>query len=280
MAGKRILILGYGNPGRGDDGLGPAAVEKLESLALPGVTLDADYQLNIEDAAVMAEHDVVLFIDAGVDVRPPFTLRRVSSAPAIEFTSHSVSAESLLAICEDNFSASPEAWMMGIRGYDFEFDESLSPEARENLDKAVEFIPSLVKRWKEQNMESTNSSKKTVLIIDDDADIRSSIRLVLEAEGYAVGEASTGEEGLKVAERIEPDAVIVDLMMETVDSGAVLAKKLKDLGSTGPIWMLSSAGDSVSYNLDPRELGLSGIFQKPVDPKTLLSTLKAKLGAP
>jgi DNA-binding response OmpR family regulator len=119
--------------------------------------------------------------------------------------------------------------------------------------------------------------KKTILTIDDDPDIRAAIRMVLESEGFSVGEAANGEEGLKIAERIQPDAVIVDLMMENVDSGSVVAKKLKDSGYQGPMYMLSSAGDAVRYNLDSRELGLAGIFQKPIDPQLLVSTLKTAL---
>ena len=53
---KRILVLGYGNPGRQDDGLGPAVAAGIDSLGWPGVsTLDA-YQLNIEDAIDVAAH--------------------------------------------------------------------------------------------------------------------------------------------------------------------------------------------------------------------------------
>ncbi len=123
----------------------------------------------------------------------------------------------------------------------------------------------------------SGSQKKTVLTIDDDPDIRAALRMVLEAEGFMVGEAASGEEGVKIAQRINPDAVIVDLMMETVDAGAVAAQKMKDAGYAGPIYLLSSAGDTVRYNLDARDLGLAGIFQKPIDPKTLVSTIKAKL---
>ncbi len=126
-------------------------------------------------------------------------------------------------------------------------------------------------------MNTGNMQKKTILTIDDDPDIRAALRLTLEAEGFTVGAAGTGEEGLKLVDRIEPDAVIVDLMMEDVDSGTVLAEKLKDKGYQGPVYMLSSAGDAVRYNLDSRELGLAGIFQKPIDPKILVMTLKAKL---
>ncbi len=103
--------------------------------------------------------------------------------------------------------------------------------------------------------------------------------MVLETEGYSVGEAANGEEGLKAVERVKPNVVIVDLMMEEVDSGATVAKTLKESGYKGLIYMLSSAGDTVRYNLDARELGLAGIFQKPIDPKTLITTLATKLKA-
>ena len=120
--------------------------------------------------------------------------------------------------------------------------------------------------------------KKTILIIDDDPDSRSVVRIILEGEGYSVGEASSGEEGLKVAQNINPDAIIVDLMMEAVDTGIQVAKKLKEDEFEGPVWMLSAAGDTVQYNVDQRELGLVGIFQKPLDPITLIKTIKSRIG--
>jgi DNA-binding response OmpR family regulator len=121
------------------------------------------------------------------------------------------------------------------------------------------------------------NEEKTILIIDDDPDIRSSMRLVLETAGFSVGEAGTGGEGLKIAEKINPDAVIVDLMMETVDAGSNVSSQLKEKGYKGPIYLLSSAGDTVRYNIDAKELGLAGIFQKPINNEVLISTLKRRL---
>jgi hydrogenase maturation protease len=273
-AGRRILVLGYGNPGRGDDGLGPELARRLEDAAPAGVSTDSDYQLNIEDAVDLARHDIVLFADADVEGVEPFYFRRVSAASEIAFTSHSVSPASILAICEDDFGASPAAWLLGIRGYDFDFEEGLSAKAAENLEKALEFVHSLIRVWKEPLMDA----KKTILTIDDDADIRAALRVVLEGAGYAVGEAINAEEGLKAVERSKPDAIIVDLMMESIDSGSQLAQQLRESGFAGPVYMLSSAGDTVRYNLDTQEMGLAGIFQKPIDPKVLLTTLNAKLG--
>ena len=118
---------------------------------------------------------------------------------------------------------------------------------------------------------------KTILIIDDDADIRATLRLVLETAGFSVGEAATGEEGIKTANEVNPDAIIVDLMMETVDAGSRVSAQLKESGYSGPIYMLSSAGDTVRYNIDAREMGLAGIFQKPINNTSLISTLKRRL---
>ena len=83
---------------------------------------------------------------------------------------------------------------------------------------------------------------------------------------------------MKTARKIKPDVILLDLMMETVDAGSKVSTRLKEGGYTAPIFLLSSVGDAVRYNIDAQELGLAGIFQKPIDHKTLLSTLKAELG--
>lgn len=118
---------------------------------------------------------------------------------------------------------------------------------------------------------------KTILIVDDDPDVRGTIRIILESAGFAVGEAADGQAGLKVAQRVKPDAVLLDLMMETVDAGSKLSALLKESGFDGPIYLLSAAGDTVRYNVGTKEMGLAGIFQKPVDPGVLVRTLKTKL---
>ena len=276
-SGKRLLVLGYGNPGRQDDGLGPAFADAVAAWNEPGVSADADYQLNIEDGAALAECDVVLFADASRTGPAPYGFDRVTPAGEVTFTSHSVGPGSVLAICEEHFGPAPEAWVLGIRGYAFEIAEGLTPEAERNLEEALAFVRAWIRTWKETGMDTSSTRKKTILTIDDDPDIRAALRIVLESEGFSVGEASSGEEGLKVAERVQPDAIVVDLMMEAVDSGTTVAKTLQESGFKGPIYMLSSAGDTVRYNLDARDLGLAGIFQKPIDPKTLVTTLKAKL---
>lgn len=119
--------------------------------------------------------------------------------------------------------------------------------------------------------------KYVILCIDDDPDIRDSLKLVLEASGYAFAEASTAEDGLRVYKESNPDLVLVDLMMEEVDAGTSFVKELKLLGTQAPVYMLSSVGDSLSLTTDYAALGLSGVLQKPVAPDVLLRLLGEKL---
>ena len=120
-------------------------------------------------------------------------------------------------------------------------------------------------------------AKPIILCVDDDQDTLDLLRIALESGGYQVVTAPTAEDGLKKFKSEKPDLIIVDLMMEEVDSGTGLVMKLKASGNVAPVFMLSSVGDSLSRNIDAGELGLAGIFQKPIEPRTLLATVKAKL---
>jgi len=141
-APPRVLLIGYGNPGRLDDGLGPALAAAVEELRLPGVTVEADYQLTVEDAAQVAECDVVLFADADQTGPEPFSVRRIRPGRrGVSFSSHSVRPEAVLALAGELFNAEPEAYILGVRGYEFgEFGERLSQRARANLAEAVDYV--------------------------------------------------------------------------------------------------------------------------------------------
>ncbi len=142
MSISSTLVLAWGNPGRRDDGLGPALAEALGELAVAGVEVESNYQLQVEDAAEVARHGRVLFVDADRGGASPFWVRRLEpSVGGIGFTSHSIAPGRLLSLSRDLFGAEPEAWLMGIRGYEFdEFGEGLTPGARANLTAAVGFV--------------------------------------------------------------------------------------------------------------------------------------------
>ncbi len=134
-----LLLIGYGNPGRLDDGLGPAFAAAVEGMGLEGVTVDADYQLTVEHAAAVAGHGLVLFADAAVRGPAPFALYPV--APTDEgagFSTHSVSSGAVMALARDLFGAAPPAWAIGLRGYDFDgFGERLGERASAHLKAAL-----------------------------------------------------------------------------------------------------------------------------------------------
>lgn len=133
----RILVLGYGNPAREDDGLGPMVVAEIERLALPNVAIYDNYQLVVEDAFDIAEADIVWFVDAARSGPEPFEIRALVPASEISLTSHSVTPEVLLALAQRYYGKAPIAYLMGIRGYAFEFAEGLSEQAKGNLQQAL-----------------------------------------------------------------------------------------------------------------------------------------------
>lgn len=120
--------------------------------------------------------------------------------------------------------------------------------------------------------------RHVILCIDDDQDILASLRLVLESAGYVVETAATGTDGRLAAEQLQPDLLIVDLMIESVDSGLTLVAKLREAGVTAPVFFLSSAGDYLYELADVGGLGADGVFQKPIAPDMLLSVIARRLG--
>lgn len=138
---ETVLLLGYGNPGRLDDGLGPALAAQVESLALAGVAVQADYQLSLEDSEAAARHDVVIFADAATSGAEPFSFQRVEPAPCLGFSTHALQPEAVLGFAQQLFGARTDGYTLGIRGYAFnEYGESLTDRGRANLAAAVEFI--------------------------------------------------------------------------------------------------------------------------------------------
>jgi hydrogenase maturation protease len=137
---NRILVYGYGNPGRQDDGLGPAFIELLDADEIPGVVTDCNYQLQIEDAVAVSESDAVIFVDAASSGDEPFTFNEIGPTGETSFTTHSVSPGSLLALCREIYRKKVRAHLLAIRGYEWDFVGELTPGAEKNLDLAHRFF--------------------------------------------------------------------------------------------------------------------------------------------
>jgi hydrogenase maturation protease len=157
---RRGLVLGYGNPGRGDDGLAVRLVEILESHAPEGVDVEAAFQPGIEHAAAVAEHDWVLFVDAAAEGRAPCDVRRVEPLPKATFSTHVVDLGSILAIAVESFGRRTPAWLLAVRGYDFGMGEGLSEGAARNLDASIACARELIGRLQQGEGERDGDNKK------------------------------------------------------------------------------------------------------------------------
>ena len=119
--------------------------------------------------------------------------------------------------------------------------------------------------------------KHVILCIDDENEILESLTIILEANGYLVIDAAGGAEGLALYKKEQPDFVLVDLVMDSIDAGVDFVKELKLLNSTVPCYLLSSLGDNLMSNVDYSELGFAGVLQKPISADLLLKTIKESL---
>lgn len=123
-----LLVLGWGNPARGDDALGPLFVERVAALGLPEVECLSDFQLSPEHTLDLLGRETVLFVDASRTAAPPFECARLDPAPALG-VSHALSPAALLALYQALYGSPPEAYLLGIRAECFDLGAPCSPHA-------------------------------------------------------------------------------------------------------------------------------------------------------
>lgn len=125
-------------------------------------------------------------------------------------------------------------------------------------------------------------ANKDILLVDDDPDIRDSLRIVLEKEGYSVRTAVNGKQALEELERQRPDLMILDIMMATDTEGFDLAFDLRDRPEFEgmPIVLLTSFMDKVReegpdqfQHILGEEWPAKWLYEKPVDTKRLLEKI-------
>src|SRR5947209_11246219 len=113
---------------------------------------------------------------------------------------------------------------------------------------------------------------RTILLVDDDADILSALRTVLERRGYRVVTATDGNAGLAAAEREAPDLVVVDMMMPK-KSGFLVLEKLKARGGGPPIIMIT-ANEGSRHRAYAEMLGANDYIRKPFAMDRLLAGIE------
>lgn len=148
-----ILVIGYGNVLRGDDGVGQQAALAVESWKLPNVQVRAVHQLLPELAEPLSHADLAIFVDAAqafadADRSPgrmyEAALDPADARPPASGMAHTSSPESLLAMAEQLYGARPRAVMLSIPVERFEFGEALSPEALRGLAAVLRRIRALI----------------------------------------------------------------------------------------------------------------------------------------
>ena len=134
----KLLLFGYGNPGRGDDALGPELVERIAQLHLDGIECQNDMQLQVEHVTDLAGCRQVLFIDADMSCTEPLGLSELVAAKDDSYTSHAMNPSALLhAYSQVYGKVAPPAFLLRIRGYDFGLGDPLSGKASANLEAAT-----------------------------------------------------------------------------------------------------------------------------------------------
>jgi hydrogenase maturation protease len=143
MKKGRKLVIGYGNPLRGDDGLGWEIAGRLAaSIADESIAIMAVHQLTPELAEPVSKAEMVIFVDASYEGQPgTWKCDKVEPAPpTADPLGHHFSIAGLLAYARAIYSASPEAFMVSVAAETFECRDALSPSVALALPQIVRYI--------------------------------------------------------------------------------------------------------------------------------------------
>ena len=120
---------------------------------------------------------------------------------------------------------------------------------------------------------------RTVLLLEDNDSVRELLKVLLETEGYAIIEASDGQDGLTKAQELKPDLMILDLMMPGVDGESVL-KTMRRHSKLSKVPVLVVSGKYESLDSLRAQIGHENIFPKPFEPSRMLDRIGELIGYP
>ena len=138
-----LLVIGYGNTLRGDDGVGPRVAEAVAALNLPGVRTLVCQMLTPELADQISQARVAIFVDAAVDAPGKVQLRKLEPNDSSQLMAHAADPRTMLALARDVFGHAPAAWWLTIPAVNLDFCEELSPETQRGFEEALEKIQEL-----------------------------------------------------------------------------------------------------------------------------------------
>lgn len=133
----KTILFAIGNNGRQDDGLGWEFGESLERSGDFGGDFHYRYQLQVEDSELVSRVDKVIFVDAFKGkLSDGYQWKKVEPSADFEFTTHALSPEAVLFLCEKLYDKRPEAHCLLIEGKVWELGCGLSEKAKKNLAEA------------------------------------------------------------------------------------------------------------------------------------------------
>ncbi len=145
---RRTLIVGYGNPLRGDDGIGVYLAEDLKNnfLHTSNVEIITQHQLIPELVEDIQKAERVIFIDANARNKPGeiSVAKIVAEQSKSQSISHSVAPQSLLMMSQTLCGKTPSAWIVSIGGENFDYQEGLSKTLKDQVPEYLAKILNLI----------------------------------------------------------------------------------------------------------------------------------------
>ncbi|NNF35181.1 MAG: hydrogenase maturation protease [Saprospiraceae bacterium] len=136
----KVLLIGIGNDGRSDDGLGWAFAEEVESR-YPDIEVVYRYQLQIEDAELITHYNRVFFVDSTLDhIRDGYKLEKLTPDYSVSYTSHAITPEVILGLASHIYDRIPQAYVIAITGIDWELKQELSKQGSQHLSSALKGV--------------------------------------------------------------------------------------------------------------------------------------------
>jgi hydrogenase maturation protease len=138
-----LLVVGYGNTLRSDDGAGVLVAERVDALGIAGVRVIACPQLTPELAADLAGAGTVVFVDAAAKAGREVVLQPLAADEGCPVSTHATDPRALLALAEILYGHAPVAWLLEVPAENFDHGECLSAVTQRGVETAAEKIRAL-----------------------------------------------------------------------------------------------------------------------------------------
>jgi hydrogenase maturation protease len=135
-----VLVIGYGNTLRQDDGVGPKTAEAIAALNLPGVAVVTCDLLTPEMAERISQAKTVFFIDASVEAPKEVQVRKLEPNPTCQVMAHAADPRTMLALARDVFGHAPEGWWVTIPARRMGIGDDLSTVATRGMKTAIQTV--------------------------------------------------------------------------------------------------------------------------------------------